>query len=255
MKINKLYKNLIYPVISLGILFLIWFVTAKIVDIELIIPSISSTFNGLFALFAKKDFYIAVLGTLSRTIISFLLAFGMAIILAVLSAFLPFIYKLLSPIVTIVRAIPTMSLILLTIIWLNSNTSPLLVGFVIVFPIMYGSFYTAITSVDNDLIQMSKAYNVKKKDMIFSLYLPNIAPSFFDSLRSTISLNVKIIISAEVLAQTKESMGVMMQIAKAQLDTTNLLAWTLVAIILSYLLEFVVYLIKKFTIRWENDTK
>jgi NitT/TauT family transport system permease protein len=225
---------------------------AKIVDIELIIPSISSTFKGLFALCIKKDFYIAILGTLYRTILSFLLAFVMAIILAVLSAFLPFIYKLLSPIVTIIRAIPTMSLILLTIIWLNSNTSPLLVGFVIVFPIMYGSFYTSITSIDNELIQMSKAYNVKKNDMIFSLYLPNIAPSFFDSLRSTISLNVKIIISAEVLAQTRESMGVMMQISKAQLDTANLLAWTLVAIVLSYLLESLVYFIKRLTIRWEK---
>lgn len=252
MKINKFYKNLIYPVISLGILFLIWFVVAKIIDIELIIPSIENTFKMLFELFMQKTFYVSILGTLLRTLLSFLLAFGAAIVLAVLSAFLPFIYKLFSPIVTIVRAIPTMSLILLTIIWLNSDTSPLLVGFFIVFPIMYGSFYTAIISVDDDLIQMSKAYNVSKKDMIFSLFLPNIAPSFFDSVRSTISLNVKIIISAEVLAQTKKSMGVMMQISKAQLDTATLLAWTLIAIILSYVLEFLVYFIKKSVIRWEK---
>ncbi|HKL73889.1 MAG TPA: ABC transporter permease subunit [Clostridia bacterium] len=252
MKINKLYKNLIYPVISLGLLFLIWFITAKIVDIELIIPSIDSTFKMLFALLAKKTFYLSVLGTLARTILSFVIAFVAAIILAIISSFLPFINKLLSPIVTIVRAIPTMSLILLTIIWLNSQTSPLLVGFFIIFPIMYGSFYTAINSVDSDLIQMSKAYNVSKKDMIFSLYLPNIAPSFFDIVRSTISLNVKIIISAEVLAQTKQSMGIMMQISKAQLETADLLAWTLVAIILSYVLEFLVFSIKKLVIRWEK---
>lgn len=252
MKINKLYKNLLYPVLSLGILFLIWFVTAKIVDIELIIPSIESTFKMLFVLLSKKTFYLSVLSTLGRTLLSFFIAFIAAMALAVLSAFLPFIYKLLSPIVTVVRAIPTMSLILLTIIWLNSDTSPLLVGFFIIFPIMYGSFYTSIISVDSDLIEMSKAYKVSKKDMVLSLYLPNIAPSFFDTVRSTISLNVKIIISAEVLAQTKQSMGVMMQIAKAQLETADLLAWTLVAIILSYLLELLVYIIKKTTVRWQK---
>ncbi|NLL56564.1 MAG: ABC transporter permease subunit [Clostridiales bacterium] len=252
MKTNKLYKNIIYPVISLGLLILIWFVTAKVVDIELIIPSISATVKEFFALLGQKQFYSAILGTLNRTLISFLLAFIMAIALAIISAFLPFLNKLLSPIVTVVRAIPTMSLILLTIIWLNPQTSPLLIGFVIVFPIMYSSFYTAIISVDNDLIQMSKAYNVSKKDMVLSLYLPNIAPSFFDTVRSTISLNLKIIISAEVLAQTKISMGVMMQMSKAYLETAQLLAWTLVAIILSYLLEIIVYSIKKATIRWEK---
>lgn len=250
MKLQKLLKNLVYPLISLGLLFLVWLAVAKAVDIELIIPSISNTFKMLGKLFAEKSFYQSVAGTLYRTVISFAIAFGTALVLSVLSVFVPVIYKLLSPLITIIRAIPTMSIILLTIVWLNPKSSPVLVAFFIIFPVMYGNFYTAIISIDDNLLQMSKAYKVKNKDIILSLYLPNIAPGFFDIIKSTISLNVKLIISAEVLAQTKLSMGVMMQIAKSQLDTANLLAWTIVAIVLSYLLESVVFLIKKLTIRW-----
>jgi NitT/TauT family transport system permease protein len=250
MKLKKYLNNIIYPLISLGILFLVWFIVAKVVDIELIIPSIKNTFIDLGKILLTKVFYQSVLGTLYRTVISFLIALICALVLALLSMFLPFIYKLLAPIVTIIRAIPTMSIILLTIIWLEPENSPLLVAFFIIFPIMYGSIYTAITSVDTDLIEMSKAYKVSKKDKILSLYLPNIAPSFFDITKSSISLNVKIVISAEVLAQTKLSMGVMMQIAKSQLNTANLLAWTITAIVLSYLLETLIFIIKKLTIRW-----
>jgi ABC-type nitrate/sulfonate/bicarbonate transport system permease component len=88
--------------------------------------------------------------------------------------------------------------------------------------------------------------------MVFSLYLPNIAPAFFDSIRSTLSFNVKIIISAEVLAQTRKSMGIMMQISKSRLETADLLAWTLAAIVLSYLLEIVIYAIKTAVVRWQK---
>ncbi|HOO22866.1 MAG TPA: ABC transporter permease subunit [Clostridia bacterium] len=248
----KLINNVLYPLIALGILFLAWVVAAKIVNTELIIPSVRSTFETLFALLGQKAFYTAVGGTLFRTIVSFLIAFAAALVLAVLSAFLPVLRKILSPAVTVARAIPTMSLILLTIIWLNPSTSPLLVGFFIVFPLLYDSFYTAIAGVDPDLVEMSKAYKVSKKDMVFSLYLPNIAPAFFDSIRSTLSFNVKIIISAEVLAQTRKSMGIMMQISKSRLETADLLAWTLAAIVLSYLLEIVIYAIKTAVVRWQK---
>lgn len=254
MKYKNLINNILYPLLSLLMIILLWFIAAKAVNIELIIPSIKSTFTMLFKLFAQKNFYKSVAGTLYRTLISFSISLTAALILAVASVFAKPVYKLLSPMITVARAIPTMSVILLTIVWLKPDTSPLLVAFLIIFPIMYSNFYTAIISIDRDLTQMSKAYKVSNKDMIFSLYLPSIAPNFFDIVRSSISLSVKLIISAEVLAQTKNSMGVMMQIAKSQLDTANLLAWTIIAILLSYLLEFIVYLIKKSIVRWQNGT-
>ena len=242
--------NIVYPIISLGLLVLVWFLVAKAVDIQLIVPRVGDTFSKLWRLLGENSFYLALGGTLWRSLLSFFIALVLAILLAIISNFIPVIYKLLTPIVTIIRAIPTMSVILLTIIWLNSDYSPLLITLFIIFPIMYSNFYTGITSVDSELIEMSKAYNVRKKDMIFSLYLPNIAPSFFDTLQSAISLNVKIIISAEVLAQTKLSMGLMMKLSKGILDTSELLAWTIVAILLSYFLENVIILIKKLVIRW-----
>jgi ABC-type nitrate/sulfonate/bicarbonate transport system permease component len=116
---------------------------------------------------------------------------------------------------------------------------------------MYSGFFSAITGVDKELIEMSRTYKVPIKNRIFQLYLPQIMPSALDNMQSSISFTVKVIISAEVIAQTRTSMGIMMQLARGYLETAELLAWTLAAIALSYLLELVVYGIKKLVVRWK----
>ena len=87
--------------------------------------------------------------------------------------------------------------------------------------------------------------------MLFrSLYIPQTLPLVFTSIKSSIGLNLKLIISAEVLAQTADSMGLYMQLAKINLDTAVLLAWTLVAILLGGLFEGIVTLIQKKAVKW-----
>lgn len=248
---NRQLANIIYPIISLFVVIIIWYIIALAVDVEIIIPSVGATFKSLWALLGNKTFYLSILGTIWRSLLCFFIGLFAAIFLAVVTYFFPVIYKLLSPIITIMRAIPTMSIILMTIIWLNPKYSPILIAFLIIFPIMYANFYTAISMVDKDLIEMSKAYKVSKRDMILSLYLPSMAPNFFDTMQSVISLTVKIIISAEVLAQTKTSMGVMMMLSKGFLDTPELLAWTFAAITVSYIMEIIVIVIKKMVIKWQ----
>lgn len=246
----KNYLNIIYPILSLLLFFVIWIILARIVDLEVILPSPKVSIQSLGEIIITKEYWISIIETLKRTLISFLLSMSTAIIFAVLSSLIKPIYKLLSPIVIIFRAIPTMAVILLSLIWFKSQITPLFIAFLIIFPILYSNFYSSFSNIDKDIIEMSKIYNVGKKNMIFKMYLPAVAPSIFDSIRSSISLNVKLIIAAEVLAQTRNSIGVMMHISQVYLDTAMLVAWTITAIILSYLLELIVALIKRLVVRW-----
>ncbi len=252
MKTNavKKYLNVIYPLLSLGLFVLVWFVIAKIIDLEILLPSPVSGFSRLGNIFVTPEFWTAVGSTLRRTLVSFSISLSLAILFAVLSSLFKPVYFLLSPIVIITRAVPTMSVILLSLIWFTSNITPMFIAFLIIFPMLYASFYSAISNIDYDFIQMSKVYNVSKKDMAIRFFIPYIMPTFLDTIRTALSLNVKLVIAAEVLAQTKESMGVMMQRSSIFLDTPTLIAWTIAAIILSYLLEIVVKTIKRFVVRW-----
>ena len=106
--------------------------------------------------------------------------------------------------------------------------------------------------IDSGLIEMSKLYKVPVSTQIKELYVPSVLPYVFASVKSTLSFTVKIMVSGEVLANTAESMGNAMQIAKIYLDTAELLGWTVMAIALSYLLELIVLGISKLVVRWKR---
>lgn len=248
----KKVLDVIYPLIGVAIFVLIWYIIALITDIEMILPTPGRTIKELWLLLQSKKFWLAVGGTSLRAIAGFLVALGVAAVLSVISYLCPPVGKIFAPIVVIARAVPTMSIILLAIIWLSAKTVPLLVSFLLVFPVLYGSFSSALNDVDKRLIDISKAFEVPLLRKIFKMYLPYVAPSALDAIRSGISLSIKVTIAGEVLAQTSSSMGINMQISRAYLDTPALLAWTIVAILLGYFAESIVYLIKRITIRWQK---
>lgn len=240
------------PLITVGVFILIWYIAAIAVDIELILPRPALVFKELLALISGKTFWTAVGGTLSRSFTGFAISFALAMILAVAGFAIKPIHRAFSPLVIISRAIPTMSVILLSLIWLTSQTSPILISSLIMFPMFYSDFYSALNNIDKGVIDMAKLYKVGAKDIVTRLYIPNILPSVLDSVRSGISFNVKIVIAAEVLAQTRQSMGISMQISRVMLDTASLLAWTAAAVTISYALELIVELIKRFAVKWRR---
>lgn len=250
-KAIKKYLNIFSPLLSLAIFIAVWQIVAEIVDIEIILPTPIEALKQLAALAVSKEFWTAVSGTLGRAMLSFAISMGAALALAALSTFFKPISRLLSPLVIITRAMPTMSVILLSLIWFTSQITPLFIAFLIIFPTLFTAFYSSFTEIDGDLIEMAKVYKVGWRQKLTKLYLPAIYPSFFDAVRSAVSLNIKLVIAAEVLAYTKESMGVMMQFSKAYLETASLFAWTIAAVALSYLLEMLVALIKKSVVRWK----
>lgn len=245
------YKNLIYPIITLGAIILIWYVIALSVNKELLLPAPKTAFSALFRLLGESLFWKSFFYTLGRTLLSFFAAFVAAVIFSVLAVLFPPIDKALSPIVIITRAVPTMSVILFALIWFTDAITPLFIAFLVIFPTLYASFYSALINVNNDEMEMAKAYKVKRIYVIKDLYYPAVLPRFLDAMRSALSLNVKLIIAAEVLASTRYSIGEMMQLSKLYLETADLLAWTIMAIIMSYLLELSVLGLRKLLVRWE----
>ncbi|MDE6275322.1 MAG: ABC transporter permease subunit [Clostridia bacterium] len=249
---NKLYQILNYtlPIVTIVMIVLIYAIISKVVNIELIAPSVGSVVKEFFAILGKGYFYKAVFGTLLRALIAYVVSFVLALLLAVLTKFCAPLRKAFSPIVALVRVLPTMALILLALIWFKSFQATVLVAFFVIFPMLYTGICDAIDGVDKDLIEMARVYGVDKKRLVTKLYIPQALPSVFTSIKSSIGLNLKIVISAEVIAQTADSMGLYMQLARINLDTAILLAWTVVAIVIGGIVESIVALVAKKVARW-----
>lgn len=247
-KILNNVMNVVYPLIAFGLVLGIWALVAYVKNKPLIFPMPDEAITKFFGLFAADGFWKSVGWTLLRTVICFTLSLVLAFALASLGGLWKPVHRVLSPIIGILRAAPTMAIILIAMLWLDGQRAPILIGFLIAFPLLYQSVYTAITGVDAELVEMTKLYKVSPLNKVVNLYMPEIAPAVFDASRSTASLTLKVVIAAEVLAYAKNSIGLSMQSASQTFDVGLLLAWTMIAIMFSFVFEGVIAGLKKL---WE----
>ena len=124
-------KKFLYPITAVAAFILLWYLGCLAIGREYILPSPHSAVSAFFSLINGAIFWRAAAATLLRSLISFGAAFIVAVILASFSAVNEAVKRLLSPIITILRSVPTISVILISLIWLKSDTAPGLIAFLI----------------------------------------------------------------------------------------------------------------------------
>ena len=224
---------------------LVWYSVALKINSDLLAPTPLTVCRELLAALKEKSVYKSIIGTFSRSMISFLIAFVVALIMAVAANASAFLEKLFYPLVALLRVLPAMAAILLCLIWLKSAKSPIAISFIVVFPMMYSAMLSAIKNRDRETAELLKVYGVKPVKVFWGCTLPNVFEKIFPEIISLLAFNVKLTVSGEALANTQLSIGREMYVANAYLETGRLMAFAVIAVLLSVIIEVVVKLIYK----------
>lgn len=243
-------KNRRYMLVSTIAIIGLWWIAAVIVDSSIKIPSPYETIQAIIRIVSDEHFFIQLFNSLKRILFGFSMAFFFGLTLGMVSGFFDTVYYLLKPIVLIQRAIPTMAVILLSLIWLNRELSPILVGVLVIFPIIYSAVVNGIREIDKNLLEMADIYHLSFKSRLRHLYLPSIRTSLASVSAVALSLNIKISIAAEVLSQPKYAIGTGFQMERVSLNTAGVLAWSFIAILIAGLLE---WLLTKLLLRYNYN--
>lgn len=227
--------NLIFVVAMAAALVALWTVAALAVGNSFVLPNVPDVCRELGILLAKPSFYASVGVTVGRALLAFAVSLAFALALALLANLFP-VRRPLSAVVTLLRALPTMSIIFLCIVLFPSRAIAYIVTFLVVFPVMYAAFDGALAQA-KPLADMCKVFNVQRADKAAFVYIPTLAPQVALQCRSTIALAVKVCIAGEALAMPRSGIGVEMYVARVNLDTANLLAWTLTALVCCYAID------------------
>ncbi|MDE5566474.1 MAG: ABC transporter permease subunit [Anaeroplasmataceae bacterium] len=248
---KKLFNSILYSLAVILIVLLVWYFASLIINVELILPTPYIAFKNIGTYLISGEFWISLGWTYLRCIESFLIAFVIALLLAVLAYLFPTVEKLASPFMAIVRAIPTMAILLILIISLRPYQTPIVVAGIVICPTLFQSFLSSFKSIDLQLVEMVEVYLVPKSKQILKFYIPSILPGIFSNSASSFSLNIKLIIAAEALAQTSKSIGKMMQYAKINIEIEKLFALAIIAIVISILSEALIRLVQRLVLK--ND--
>lgn len=249
--------DLTYSILGIVFVLAVWSISANLINDEYVLPTLSQTIKATFALLGQGDFYNALFATLFRTMLAFIISFVLAGITAGFSLIFKPLGKMVKPIVTVIRVLPTMAILLLIFRWTNYDyeVSPIIIAVLVLFPMIYAQFLTAIRSVPQGLINTANVFGLSKKDKLVKVYLPIIAPSVLSRVGNNLSFAIKLIISAEIMAYTFISLGGMMNTATAYLDYARLAGLTLCAVALGLIIEVVCGIIVKRLFKWTGESK
>jgi len=236
--------------VSVLFLLLLWKAAAAAAASDLIIPPPEKVFGSLVAMVMSDAFFPSVGHTVFRGLMGFALSIALGITIGMVAGLSKIVNTLITPLLVAVRSTPVISVILLALIWFDSDFVPVFIGLLMMFPIVCVNVIEGIKSVDRELVEMAKSYRVDVWRIITEVYVPAIAPFLIGGISNAVGIGWKAIIASEVLSQPRFAIGTRMHAAQSYLLTVEVIAWTMVAVVISYLFENLVRAIEKRVIVW-----
>ncbi len=246
--------NFILPLCTLALILALWAIVATATDNPYLYPSVDAVCGALIDTLKTPSFYSAYFATLCRSLIAFLISFAIALVLAVLGKRFKYFERAISPLVKIVRALPTIAIALLLVFWINSLVAPVIVTMLVVLPTTFESVKDSLNAVDEKQIEMCNLFGVKQRQIFFKVQLPQIAPTMFTTIGAGLSLNLKLMVAAEVLTATHVSIGTILRNEKYIGDgkaIATMMAVVIFCVITGLIIEFVFNLISKKVGKWQ----
>ncbi|MBE7079307.1 MAG: ABC transporter permease subunit [Clostridiales bacterium] len=236
-------KGCLQIVASFFVLAAAWWIAYLSAGNDLLVPPLSVCLKRAVLLIGEAWFWAGFGATFLRVLIAFALAFVFGVVFAVVSYLLPWFRRFFSPIASILRSLPVLAVLLILLVAMGTENAPVAVAFLSLFPMLYTSTLTALLGVDSQLTEMSKVYNVPIWKRVAFLYLPQISPYLIREGGAALSFSLKLVVSAEVIANTYESLGGLMQEARVSYEMPNLFALVILTFLAALLLEGITALI------------
>lgn len=242
-------KKVIYRTISIIVLIAIWEVLAVIVGADFLLASPFQVIKRLFQLLFEKDFLRTILFSFLRIGAGFLIAFVSGAILAVAASRFHFVEYFLWPYINVIKTVPVASFIILSLIWFDYQMLTVFISFLIAFPVIYSNVLQGMKNADNGLLEVGKIYHVPFGRRLKYICLPSVKPFLISSSNVAVGMAWKAGVAAEVIGIVRGSIGEKLYEAKIYFQNADLLAWTIVIILVSVISEKVFVWLMKAVIR------
>ena len=214
-----------------------WQGAAWVLDQPLWVPAPGTVFLRLAALMATSGFWLSLAASMGRVALAFSVGMVLGVALAIATCRFGWVRTLATPLLSVLRAAPVSSFIILALVWMGSAVVPIFTGLIMTLPIVWANVTEGIEGCDPSYFEMARVFGLSRGKRLRYLYLPQVAPAFAAACVTAMGLTWKAVIAAEVLGTPKMAIGSAIYSSKIYLETADLFAWTLVVILLSVVFE------------------
>jgi NitT/TauT family transport system permease protein len=192
---------------------LIFFLAAELVTRLEIVPPIylpraSTVLHRMLVLLQDPKFLRQVLATLEAWAVGLTIAIVISVALGVLIGASEPAYRMIAPVIELMRPIPSVALIPLGILLWGQGFSMkvILVAYAATWPILFNTVY-GVHDVDPIAVQTARCFGLRPAAVLWRISLPSAAPFVFTGIRISASIGLIVVIGAELLASADSGIG------------------------------------------------
>ena len=223
----------------------VWYLAAFGMDNELFLPYPHTVLVSFGKLIQEGAFWHAVWQSMLTVLEGALIGCTLGSLFAVLASLSQIFCAVISPLVTVLRATPVASFIILVYVIVRVNDLPvdtvaLLIVIIMVIPILYSNLCSGIASFDKKLDEVACVYSFSLRKKIVFVWLPQIKPFLISGVTNAFGFAWKAGVAAEVICNLENTIGQNLAESKSNLEMDRLFAWTMTVVLLSILFECMV---------------
>ena len=248
---GKKWTDKLYPLTALGLILLIW----ELVSRMGIVPNfmLPSPVQMLKAMYTDASALAQnALTTLFEAIVGLLIGVAVGYLAAMIMDNWDGAYKALYPLIVVTQTIPTVAIAPLLVLWFGYDMKPKIILIILCtfFPVAVGVL-DGFRSVDPDEVNLLRAMGATKAQIFRHIKFPGALPNFFSGLRISVAYAIVGAVLAEWLGGFR-GLGVYMIRVKKSFAYDRMFAVILLISVISLILLWIVNLIQKKSMPWEQ---
>ncbi|WP_105565916.1 ABC transporter permease [Microbacterium halophytorum] len=248
------WLNSWHPVVFLIVLFVAWWIATESGAVApYILPSPADT----WAAFANSPAYLMqnTWVTTYETVIGFVIAVVLGLLVAVVMVYSSGLEKTLYPIILFAQVIPKIAIAPLFIVWLGFGMGPKILVAVLMafFPVVISGL-SGLRSVDPEILQLTSTMGAGRIKTFLKVRLPAALPELLGGLKVAATLAVTGAVVGEFVG-ANEGLGYVILQANGNLDTAMLFAALIIMSLMGVLLFAIIQIAERFLIPWHASRR
>jgi NitT/TauT family transport system permease protein len=244
-------KNIAYNILGVISIITAWQLGAYFTGNVDIFPSPIKSFITLTRITATENFWIHIGTTLFRGILGGILSLILGFVLGFLSSINAPLRGFIMPWVILLRSVPVISVILLAVIWLAPGYVPFFIMMITITPIIVEEVSEGIVEINGRYKEMITIYKVSLQKQLTHVILPGLLPRIASGFSLGMGYGWRAVVVGEVLSRPQWGIGDRMAHSQNYFNADELIAWTVVLIIISYFFDKLIETIKNRIIKWQ----
>lgn len=235
---KKVIKSIALAILVPLIIILFWEYVSKsgIVNSNALPPP-SSIIKNFGVLIEKGNLQSGLKISFWRVISGFVIGVVLGVVIGFIIGIIPFVQKLLSSLISVLRPLPLMALIPVFIIVFGigetTNIAVIVIG--TFWPTLLNTI-TGIQNTDFKLIELAKVYHINRLRVIFEIILPSAMTSIITGVRLSAGVAWSSVVAAEMIGASS-GIGYMIMYAREVARATDLFTCVVVIGIIGLLIE------------------